>query len=147
MNFLHPAKPGSPRPSRLADVGEGPLDERTSLALQLFATLSVHAPPIGVHRGLLLGRLIGPAAVVFQLRLRNVGAIGRMLGHRRQLLRRVIALVGGDILDLGTGFRFTQIRLRVIDAVLQRLRIGVITRINLGCQNRIPLQITMCSAL
>ena len=44
-----------------------------------------------------------------------------MLGQCRQLLRRVIALVGGNILDLGTGFRFVQIRLRVVNAVLQRL--------------------------
>lgn len=100
------------------------------------AGMSRQVRPLEIHRA-----AVGPAAIMFQFRLGKVGAIGRMLGHCRQLLRRAIALVGGNVLDLGTGFRFIQIRLRVIDAVLQRLRIGVIPRINLGSQNRVRLQI------
>src|SRR5205085_7102957 len=65
LNFLHPAKPGPPRASGLADVSEGPLDELTPLALHWLATLPLHASPIGVDRSLLFGRLVGPAAVVF----------------------------------------------------------------------------------
>jgi hypothetical protein len=80
-------------------VSEGSLGAFAPQSLQLLPLRPARPPAVGIDGGLLLGRLVGPDARVLQLRLGNVGAIGRVLAKFRQRAIGMIALIGCGLHD------------------------------------------------
>ena len=72
-------QPGAPRAACFANVSECAFDAFASQPLQLLAVLAARPPAVGMKRGLLLRRFVGPGAIVFQSGLGDVRAAGRVL--------------------------------------------------------------------
>src|SRR5205085_7510148 len=101
----------------LTHMSERSFDPLTAQALQLSSTIAPCATTIGDHGFALLGRLVGPHALVPALRLRNIAAIGCVLAQVRERLCAVIAFVSHGVLDLLLAARFLLMELGRMQAI------------------------------
>src|SRR5207244_3729007 len=135
-----PAQPGSSRATRVAHVSKAPLRALRSQPLKTPASLTTHAPAIGMEGVSPACGLVRPPAWPSFGSLGNVGPqiVGRTL---REALRLVVALVCDDFLSEGIAPGTSDVLLRLAYALEQRLAVGSVRRVDRGRDDHLAVEV------
>lgn len=140
-NVLDAREPRASGSSCFAHIREAAFQPLDPQPLQFPAAAAARPSAVGIDGRFLLGRLISPDARVFQLRLGDVAAIRRVLVQFGERAVGMVPLVGHQIDDLRLAAGLLKVDLRLMQAVFERVRIGIVRVVDLRRENRVQLQI------